>query len=112
MKKSTAFLLCALLTGCTGGPNKHRPAVRPRPAFNEPPASPTPPPTTQAGIQPQDVGTWTVAQPSDAKIRGDWWAVFNEPELNDLEAQLNINNQNLKLYFENYMEARALVREA
>jgi NodT family efflux transporter outer membrane factor (OMF) lipoprotein len=53
-----------------------------------------------------------VAQPADAKIRGDWWAIFNEPELNDLEGQLNINNQNLKLYFENYMQARALVGEA
>ncbi len=53
-----------------------------------------------------------MAQPADAKIRGDWWAIFNEPELNDLESQLNINNQNLKLYFENYMQARALVGEA
>ena len=64
------------------------------------------------GAQTQDTGAWTVAQPSDAKIRGDWWAVFNEPELNDLEAQLNIDNQNIKLFFENYMEARALVGEA
>ncbi len=53
-----------------------------------------------------------MAQPADAKIRGDWWNVFNDPELDDLEKQLNIDNQNLKLYFENFMEARALVREA
>ena len=53
-----------------------------------------------------------MAQPADAKIRGDWWAIFNEPELNDLESQLNINNQNIKVYFENFMEARALVGEA
>jgi len=110
MKKTTAFLLCAILTGCTVGPKYHPPVVQPPPAFKEaPPANaPANPPNTQA----QDVGTWTVAQPSDAKIRGDWWAVFNEPELNDLEAQLNIDNQNIKLYFENYMEARALVGEA
>ena len=110
MKKTTAFLLCAILTGCTVGPKYHPPVVQPPPAFKEaPPANaPANPPSTQA----QDVGTWTVAQPSDAKIRGDWWAVFNEPELNDLEAQLNIDNQNIKLYFENYMEARALVGEA
>ncbi len=40
-------------------------------------------------------------------IRGNWWEVFNEPELNTLEEQLNINNQNLKEYFQNYMAARA-----
>ena len=34
-------------------------------------------------------------------IRGNWWEVFNEPELNDLEEQLNINNQNIKVSFEN-----------
>src|ERR1700722_8743242 len=114
MKKTTAFLLCALLTGCTVGPKYHPPAVQPPPAFKEAPPAPdtTTPPANPPGTQPQDVGTWTVAQPSDAKTRGDWWAVFNEPELNDLEAQLNIDNQNIKLFFENYMEARALVGEA
>jgi len=34
------------------------------------------------------------------------------PKLNALEDQLNINNQNIKQYFENFMEARAVVREA
>ncbi len=29
-------------------------------------------------------------------IRGNWWEIFNEPELNALEDQLNINNQNIK----------------
>jgi NodT family efflux transporter outer membrane factor (OMF) lipoprotein len=53
-----------------------------------------------------------VAQPSDAKLRGKWWEIFNDPELNALEEQLNINNQNIKQYFENFMEARAIVREA
>jgi NodT family efflux transporter outer membrane factor (OMF) lipoprotein len=57
-------------------------------------------------------GPWRVAQPQDAKLRGDWWEIFNEPELNTLEEQLNINNQTIKEYFENFMEARALIREA
>jgi len=38
--------------------------------------------------------------------------IFNEPELNTLEEQLNINNQNLKQYFQNYMAARAEIAEA
>jgi NodT family efflux transporter outer membrane factor (OMF) lipoprotein len=105
-----------MLTGCTVGPKYHPPAIQPPPAFKEaPPPGPTsnPPQAQQAnGTQDNTTETWTVAQPADAKIRGDWWAIFNEPELNDLEGQLNINNQNLKLFFENYMEARALVGEA
>src|SRR5580658_8724748 len=117
MKKTTAFLLCAMLTGCTVGPKYHPPAVQAPPAFKEaPPANPAPDNANPNNAAPnnanQDNGNWTVAQPADAKIRGDWWAVFNEPELNDLEAQLNIDNQNIKLFFENYMEARALVGEA
>jgi NodT family efflux transporter outer membrane factor (OMF) lipoprotein len=107
MRKTIAIfgvcLGCAV-TGCTVGPKYHAPAVQPPPAFKETPA--------QSPAQAQENGIWTVAQPADAKIRGDWWAIFNEPELNDLENQLNINNQNIKEFFENFMEARALVREA
>jgi NodT family efflux transporter outer membrane factor (OMF) lipoprotein len=101
-------LLCGIVTGCTVGPKYHPPVIQPPPAFKEaPPASPP-----ADSSQSQDNGNWTVAQPADAKIRGDWWAIFNDPELNDLEGQLNIDNQNIKLFFENFMEARALVREA
>ena len=56
-----------------------------------------------------DAGRWPAA---DAMLRGKWWEIFNDPELNALEEQLNINNQNIKQYFENFMEARAVVREA
>ena len=45
-------------------------------------------------------GTWQPAQPQDAMLKGKWWEVFNEPELNGLEEQLDINNQNIKQYFE------------
>jgi NodT family efflux transporter outer membrane factor (OMF) lipoprotein len=45
-------------------------------------------------------------------LRGKWWVVFNDPELNSLEDQLDINNQNIKVFFENYMAARAMIREA
>jgi NodT family efflux transporter outer membrane factor (OMF) lipoprotein len=55
---------------------------------------------------------WKVAQPSDAMLRGQWWKIFRDPELNQLEDSLEINNQNIKEYFENFMEARALVGEA
>jgi NodT family efflux transporter outer membrane factor (OMF) lipoprotein len=90
-----------MLSGCVVGPKYHPPAPQaPAPAYKE---SPT---------QFQDNGPWTVAQPSDAMLRGKWWEIFNDAELNDLEDQLNINNQNIKQYFDNFMEARAVVREA
>jgi NodT family efflux transporter outer membrane factor (OMF) lipoprotein len=110
----SGLFLCTLVTGCHIGPAYHPPAVQPPPAFKEaPPPGPTanPPQATNGNGTPDNVN-WTVAQPSDAKIRGDWWAIFNDPELNDLESQLNIDNQNIKQFFENFMESRALVREA
>src|SRR5271168_2341483 len=97
---SAALLL--LSAGCVVGPKYHAPSP-PQPLAPEYKESPT---------QSQDNGDWTVAQPADAKLRGKWWEIFNDPELNALEEQLDINNQNIKQYFENFMEARAVVREA
>ena len=96
-----AAALLFALSGCVVGPKYHPPATQaPAAAYKE---SPT---------QFQATGGWTVAQPADAKLRGKWWEIFNDAELNSLEEQLNINNQNIKQYFENFMEARAVVREA
>jgi NodT family efflux transporter outer membrane factor (OMF) lipoprotein len=60
----------------------------------------------------QDTDGWKVAQPQDAMLRGKWWEIYSDPELNALEDQLNINNQTIKQYFENFMEARTLIAEA
>ncbi|HVC89350.1 MAG TPA: TolC family protein, partial [Acidobacteriaceae bacterium] len=95
-----AALLSYALTGCTVGPKYHPPKTQAPTVYKE-----TPAPQPGAGI-------WTPAQPQDAMLRGNWWEVFHEPELNALEDQLNINNQTIKQYFENFMEARALVGEA
>jgi NodT family efflux transporter outer membrane factor (OMF) lipoprotein len=96
-----AAALLLVLSGCVVGPKYHPPAA-PAPAavYKE---SPT---------QFKETEGWTVAQPADAKLRGKWWEIFNDPELNALEDQLDINNQNIKQYFENFMAARAVVREA
>jgi len=100
MPKCAATLLLLALAGCTVGPHYHR-ASAPVPGAPNYKESPAP-----------DGSTWKVAQPQDAMLHGNWWEIFNEPELNDLESQLNINNQNIKQYFENYLQARALIREA
>ncbi len=42
-------------------------------------------------------------------MRGEWWKIFHDPQLNELEAQLNLNNQNIKQSFENFMVARAMI---
>ena len=96
----TAALLL-MLSGCVVGPKYHPPIPPPpAPVYKE---SPT---------QSQEAELWTPAQPADAKLRGKWWEIFNDSELNALEEQLDINNQNIKQFFENFMEARAIVREA
>ncbi len=91
-----------LLAGCRVGPKYVRPATPPPPAFKE--AAPE----AYSNSLP---GTWQPAKPQDAVLKGKWWEIFNEPELNTLEEQLDINNQNIAQYFQNFMAARATVRE-
>ena len=96
------LVLMGLMAGCRVGPPYHAPTP---PAVSAPNYKESP-------INFQDADGWKVASPQDAMIRGNWWEIFNEPELNDLENQLNINNQNIKISFQNFMEARALIAEA
>jgi NodT family efflux transporter outer membrane factor (OMF) lipoprotein len=91
-----------LIGGCIG-PKYVRPAVTAPSAYKELPA---------AGASSTSSGTWQPAQPGDAQLKGKWWELFNEPELNALEEQLNINNQTIAQYFQNFMAARAQVAEA
>jgi NodT family efflux transporter outer membrane factor (OMF) lipoprotein len=97
-----SLVLIGLMAGCRVGPPYHAPAP---PAVSSSNYKESP-------INFQDADGWKVASPQDAMIRGNWWEIFNEPELNDLENQLNINNQNIKVSFQNFMEARALIAEA
>ena len=55
---------------------------------------------------------WKVAQPKDDVIRGSWWEMFGDPQLNALAAQVSVSNQNLAAAEAQYREARALVQEA
>src|SRR5258708_16170238 len=99
--------LCVMLCTLTGcilvGPRYHRPAATQEPL-----------PSTYKEIPAhyKDSEGWDVARPRDAMLRGEWWRIFHDPDLNALEEQLNINNNNIKLFFENFMQARALIAEA
>jgi NodT family efflux transporter outer membrane factor (OMF) lipoprotein len=55
---------------------------------------------------------WRIAQPKDHLIRGAWWEIFNDAELNGLEEQVNISNQNVVMAEAQYRQARALVQVA
>jgi NodT family efflux transporter outer membrane factor (OMF) lipoprotein len=98
-------MLMGGLSGCRVGPKYVAPTAPAPPAYKE--SSPAAYTKTQA-----PPGTWQPASPQDAMLKGKWWEVYNEPELNALEEQLDINNQNIKQYFQNFMAARAEVREA
>jgi len=80
-----------LVAGCTVGPKYQRPAAEVPPAYKE-------------------VGDWKPAQPNDQKLDGNWWEIFQDSQLNALEAQVNVSNQNLKAAEAQYTQARALVR--
>jgi len=94
VKVSFSFV-CAgllLLTGCAVGPRYQRPMATAPDAFKE-----TPP-------------NWKQAQPADQAIRGSWWEVFQDPQLNALETQVAGANQTLKAAQAQFAQARALVR--
>jgi NodT family efflux transporter outer membrane factor (OMF) lipoprotein len=100
-----AAVVCAALAGCNVGPKYVPPAMTAPPAYKESPAQ-----FKESGDIPNS--QWRVAQPQDATLRGNWWEIYNEPDLNALEEKLNVDNQNIRQSFENFMEARSLVREA
>jgi len=91
-----------VLAGCTVGPKYHPPTA----------SVPSAPNYKESTVNFQNTEGWKVASPQDALIKGKWWEIFNDTELNGLEEQLVINNQNIQQFFQNFMEARALVAEA
>ena len=102
--RSAALLLLSAglglaLPGCMVGPKYVRPSAPTAPAFKEPPP---------ANFKPED--GWKPAQPSDAQLKGDWWKLFDDPQLNALEDQIDPANQTLKQSEANFRAARAAVR--
>ncbi len=79
------------LTGCVVGPKYHQPVVQAPPAYKE-------------------IGDWKPAQPNDQNLGGTWWTIFQDPQLNALEEQVNVSNQNLKAAAAQYQQARAVLR--
>jgi hypothetical protein len=55
---------------------------------------------------------WKIAEPRDAAIRSNWWEMYKDPQLNDLEARVAISNQTIVAAEASYRAAYALVQEA
>jgi NodT family efflux transporter outer membrane factor (OMF) lipoprotein len=82
-----------LVAGCNFAPHYH-----------------VPPSDTPAAYK--ETNGWKIAQPADNKIKGNWWEIFNDPELNRLEVQVGVSNQNVVAALENFLAARAVARQA
>jgi NodT family efflux transporter outer membrane factor (OMF) lipoprotein len=78
-------------SGCAVGPNYRAPVAETPPAYKE-------------------VGNWKPAQPNDQNLGGNWWTIFQDPQLDALELQVNVSNQNLKAAEAQYRQARAALR--
>lgn len=87
-----------LIAGCKVGPNYKQPAAITAPAFKEAPAD-----TSSAN------DGWRPGQPSDQTLKGDWWRMYQDPELDALEAQVNDANQTLKIADANFRSARTAI---
>jgi NodT family efflux transporter outer membrane factor (OMF) lipoprotein len=92
-------LAVLLLAGCMMGPQYKRPAAITTPSFKEEA------PATQA----EGSDGWKPGQPSDQKLKGDWWLMYQDQQLNTLEAQVNTANQTLKAAEANFRVARAAI---
>ena len=93
MRSPATVLLAGSLAACSLAP-----AYRAAPAV-------APPPATY-----KETGEWKEAEPMDAESRGNWWTVFNDPQLDLLESRMDAANQNIKAAIARLQQARAETR--
>jgi len=93
--RTVCFLVFGMLSACAVGPDYVKPA------------------TAMEKVEVyKEAQNWKQAQPKDDAIRGKWWEVFGDTDLNALEEQVEISNQNVKAAEAAYRQAQALVSEA
>jgi NodT family efflux transporter outer membrane factor (OMF) lipoprotein len=86
---SLGFLL---LGGCSVGPKYSKPTTQIPPAYKE-------------------NANWKTAQPGDQAQKGNWWEIFQDPQLNALEEKLSVSNQTLRAAVDRFQEERDVLRE-
>jgi NodT family efflux transporter outer membrane factor (OMF) lipoprotein len=92
---AAAAAIALVLSGCMVGPKYARPSAPVPAAFKEQPPS-----------------GWKVPQPTEGQLKGKWWEMFHDPQLNALEEQVSISNQNVLAAYAQYLQAKDLVRIA
>ncbi len=92
LKPLVVALFASQLTACAVGPDYIRPQAPVATEFKE-------------------VKGWKTAQPRDTAISGQWWEIFNDPKLNELESQV-ASNQSLIQAEAQYRQAQGLVQSA
>ncbi len=88
-----AASLALLLSGCMVGPDYQRPKVAVPAQYKELPG-------------------WTLAEPSAAAPKADWWRAFHDPLLDQLEPLVSVSNQTVRQDVANYQQALAEVQQA
>jgi len=94
ISRSALSLFCfaiILMEGCSVGPKYSKPIAETPPAYKE-------------------MGNWKPAAPNDAALKGNWWEIFQDPQLNALEEKLTVSNQTLREAQDQFLEARAELR--
>ncbi len=91
--------LSLLLSGCMVGPKYANPGTPIAPAFKE-----------QPHTDPKPGDGWAYGTPQDSALKGNWWTLYGDPQLDALEGQLDDANQTLKAAEANYRAAREQVR--
>ncbi len=95
-RRRPALACAALLSGCqylSVGPAYHRPAVEVPSAYKE-------------------SRDWKPAEPKDTKPRGNWWDLYQDPDVDALMRQVAISNQNVRVAAARYDQAVALLGSA
>ena len=95
VRRAVFPILCfglLLIGGCSVGPKYSKPTTQIPPAYKE-------------------NANWKTAQPSDQAQKGNWWEIFQDPQLNALEEKLTVSNQSLRAAVDRFREARDVLRE-
>jgi multidrug efflux system outer membrane protein len=91
------MLSLLMAAGCSIAPDYKTPEAANPPAFKE-----------TMPMTPAEAGAWKAAAPSEDLARGEWWKVFNDPQLNDYEAQALAANQSVQAAVARLKEARGI----
>lgn len=87
------------LAGCDLAPDFKLPEINLPMSYKEQPA--------EAAEAKEQKGMWQEAKALDKDDRGQWWKIFSDEQLNDLEKQAADANQTLKIAAARVQEARA-----